>query len=192
MQIQVCSHYRMSTSLDNILFLLKQPYTTTPAPKSTQRQSTPFHSVCLVWCLIFGYGTVLVVTDTPSSTINNCSWIEWANQWTKIRKQLNGNIGRNNIDHFHSRDQQPYWFNETKESICIKIEFSSKRVSLVHQYGRHSFVLVHQHGHRDVMWKRSISNNNVWFQKISITPPPPPPLKVNWFAPPSTPLEIPI
>ena len=46
------------------------------------------------------------------------------------------------IDRFHSRDQRPYWFNETKEN----------RVQcLVHQYGRHSFVLVHQHGRRDVM-----------------------------------------
>ena len=55
------------------------------------------------------------------------------------------------IDRFHSRDQRPYWFNETKESICIKIEFNSQRVSLVHQYGRHSFVFVHQHGRRDVI-----------------------------------------
>ena len=38
-----------------------------------------------------------------------------------------------------------YWFNEIKESICIKLEFNFQRVSLVHQYGR-----------RDVMWKRSI------------------------------------
>ena len=29
------------------------------------------------------------------------------------------------IDRFHSRHQRPYWFNETKESICIKIEFNS-------------------------------------------------------------------
>ena len=55
------------------------------------------------------------------------------------------------IDRFHSRDQRPYWFNETKESICIKIELNSQRVSLVHQYGRHSFVLVHQHGRRNVI-----------------------------------------
>ena len=55
------------------------------------------------------------------------------------------------IERFHSRDQRPYWFNETKESICIKIEFNSQKFSLVHQYGRHSFVLVHQHGRRDVM-----------------------------------------
>ena len=63
----------------------------------------------------------------------------------------NGNQFRptliNSIDRFHSRDQRPYWFNETKESIYIKIEFNSQRVSLVHQYGR-----------RDVMWKRSIAN----------------------------------
>ena len=24
------------------------------------------------------------------------------------------------MDRFHSRDKRPYWFNETKESICIK------------------------------------------------------------------------
>ena len=63
------------------------------------------------------------------------------------------------IERFHSRDQRPYWFNETKESICIKIEFNSQKVSLVHQYGRRSFVLVHQHGRRDVMWKRSIEGS---------------------------------
>ena len=55
------------------------------------------------------------------------------------------------MERFHSRDQRPYWFNKTKESICIKIEFNSQRVSLVHQYGRRSFVLEHQHGRRDVM-----------------------------------------
>ena len=27
------------------------------------------------------------------------------------------------IERFHLRDQQPYWITETKESICIKIEF---------------------------------------------------------------------
>ena len=28
------------------------------------------------------------------------------------------------------RDYWPYWFTETKESICIKIEFNSQRFSL--------------------------------------------------------------
>ena len=30
------------------------------------------------------------------------------------------------IEGFHSRDYRPYWFTETKESICIKIEFNSR------------------------------------------------------------------
>ena len=25
------------------------------------------------------------------------------------------------IERFHSRDQRPYWFTETKENVCIKI-----------------------------------------------------------------------
>ena len=60
------------------------------------------------------------------------------------------------IERFHSRGQQPYWITETKESICIKGEFNSRRISLVHHHGRHFFVLEHQHGRRDVMCKRSI------------------------------------
>ena len=55
------------------------------------------------------------------------------------------------IEGFHSRDQQPYWTTETKESIYIKIEVNSQRISLVHHHGRHLFVLKHQHGRRDVM-----------------------------------------
>ena len=34
------------------------------------------------------------------------------------------------IERFHSRDRQPYWIIETKERICIKIEFNSRRISL--------------------------------------------------------------
>ena len=37
---------------------------------------------------------------------------------------------------FHSRDEQPYWITETKESICIKIEFNSLGISLEHHHGR--------------------------------------------------------
>ena len=39
------------------------------------------------------------------------------------------------IERFHSRDQRPYLFNETKERFCITIEFNSHRTDLVHQYG---------------------------------------------------------
>ena len=51
---------------------------------------------------------------------------------------------------FHSRDYQSYWFTETKDSICIKIEFNSQRFGLGHQHGCRFFVLGHQHGRRDV------------------------------------------
>ena len=40
------------------------------------------------------------------------------------------------IEWFYSRDYRPYWFTETKESICIKIEFNSQKFSLGHQHGR--------------------------------------------------------
>ena len=40
------------------------------------------------------------------------------------------------IEWFYSRDYRPYWFTETKESICIKIEFHSQKFSLGHQHGR--------------------------------------------------------
>ena len=55
------------------------------------------------------------------------------------------------IERFHSRAYRPYWFTETKESICINIECNSQSFSLGHQHGRLFFVLVHQHGRRDVM-----------------------------------------
>ena len=48
------------------------------------------------------------------------------------------------------------WWNKFKEIICIKIECNSQRISLKHQHDRHFFVLEHQHGCRDFMWKRSI------------------------------------
>ena len=55
-----------------------------------------------------------------------------------------------NIENLSVFTQQPYWITETKESICIQIVFNSRRISLVHHHGRHSFVLEHQHGRRDV------------------------------------------
>ena len=46
---------------------------------------------------------------------------------------------------------RPYWFSETKDNVCIKIQFNSRRIGLVHQYGRRFFVLEHQYGRRDVI-----------------------------------------
>ena len=62
---------------------------------------------------------------------------------------VNGNVIK--LECFHSRDYQPYWFTETTETICIKIECVSQRFSLGHQHGRrdviwtHSFVVCRQH-----------------------------------------------
>ena len=53
------------------------------------------------------------------------------------------------VERFHLRDYRPYLFTETKENICIKIEFISQRFSLGHQHGRHFFVLGHQNGRCD-------------------------------------------
>ena len=54
------------------------------------------------------------------------------------------------IERFPSRDKPPYWYTQTKDDFCIKIEFNSKRTGLGHQYGRRFFVLEHQYGRRDV------------------------------------------
>ena len=40
------------------------------------------------------------------------------------------------LERFHSRDQRPYWFTETKENVCVKIELNYRRIGLVQQYGR--------------------------------------------------------
>ena len=55
------------------------------------------------------------------------------------------------IERFHSRGHRPYWFSETKDNVCIKIQFNSRRIGLVHQYGRRFFGLEHQYGRRDVI-----------------------------------------
>lgn len=57
----------------------------------------------------------------------------------------------NIMERFHSRDQQRCWITETKESICLKIELNSRRVSLIHHHGRYFYVLENQHGRHDVM-----------------------------------------
>ena len=65
----------------------------------------------------------------------------------------------------HSRDQRPYWSFETKGRFCIKIEFNSQKIGLLLQHGRCSFVLLLQHGYRDVMWTHSILD--FLFSKLS-------------------------
>ena len=55
------------------------------------------------------------------------------------------------IERFHSRGQHLCRFIGTKESVCIRKEFNSRRIDLEHKHGRRFFVLGHQYGHRDVM-----------------------------------------
>ena len=50
-------------------------------------------------------------------------------------------------------------FNQNKEYSLHKNTVLFPMVGLEHQYGRRFFVLVHQHGRRDVWWKRSISKD---------------------------------
>ena len=40
-------------------------------------------------------------------------------------------------------DYQAYWFIETKEAICIKIECNSQRFSLGHQHDRRKILYRH-------------------------------------------------
>ena len=55
------------------------------------------------------------------------------------------------IERFHSRDQHLCKFIKTKESVYIRKEINSHRISLEQQHGRRSIVLGHQYGRRDIM-----------------------------------------
>ena len=55
------------------------------------------------------------------------------------------------IECFHSRGQYLCKFIGTKESLCIRKEFTSQRICLGHQHGRRFIVLGHQYGRRDVL-----------------------------------------
>ena len=55
------------------------------------------------------------------------------------------------IKRFHSRDQHLCKFIKTKESVYIRKEINSHRISLARQHGRGSIDLGHQYGRRDVM-----------------------------------------
>ena len=68
------------------------------------------------------------------------------------------------IECFHSRGQHLRKFIGTKESVCIRKEFNSQRISLGHQHGRCFIVLGHQYGRPDVMWKHSIPTTRLFKQ----------------------------
>ena len=55
------------------------------------------------------------------------------------------------LKHNYSRGQHICKFIETKESVCIRKEFNSHWIVLVHQNGRRFIVLEHKYGRRDVM-----------------------------------------
>ena len=55
------------------------------------------------------------------------------------------------IECFHSRGQYLCKFIGTKESVCIRKEFTSQRICLGHQHGRRFIVFGHQYGRRDVL-----------------------------------------
>ena len=56
-----------------------------------------------------------------------------------------------------------------KESFYIRNEFNSLRVVLVHQHGGRFIVLEHQYGHRDIMWKRSITTSISYINRNSFS-----------------------
>ena len=55
------------------------------------------------------------------------------------------------IECLHSLDQYLCKFIGTKESLCIRKEFTSQRICLGHQHGRRFIVLGHQYGRRSVL-----------------------------------------
>ena len=76
--------------------------------------------------------------------------------YTEANSFLCQHVKQSGVERFHSRDQHLRKFMGTKESVYIRKEINSHRISLEHQHGRRFFVLGHQYGRRDVMWKRSI------------------------------------
>ena len=66
-------------------------------------------------------------------------------------KSLHTRLKLKPIECFHSRGQHLCKFIGTKESVCIRKEFSSQRTGLGHQHGRRFIALGHQYGRRDVM-----------------------------------------
>ena len=56
-----------------------------------------------------------------------------------------------NIAGFHTRDQLSCIPIKTKEKVCMRIEFNSKKICQGHGHGRHSFVKGHKYGRHDVI-----------------------------------------
>ena len=84
---------------------------------------------------------------------------KWTSHLTGQFKQLSLR------ERFQSRDHQPYWITETKESICIKIEFNSRRNCLVHHHGRHFFVWPPRRRHVKTLYRHltnSGDSKGIW------------------------------
>ena len=60
-------------------------------------------------------------------------------------------LSEQSIECFHSRGQYLRKFIRTKESVCIRKEFTSQRICLGHQHGRRFIVFGHQYDRRDVL-----------------------------------------
>ena len=111
--------------------MLKLPimriYTSTPFDKRDRPEQTAhFIDVCLVtWPLngLYFHMKDSEIYVKTKSTRASLPFKGLVTKHTTIKRT---------IEHFHSRDHWPYCFTETKESICIKIEFNSQRLSLGH------------------------------------------------------------
>ena len=136
--------------------------------------------IFLSWKLIFTALLLFVSTFKQllicmSSLFYRLPSIGVHNHYQKIRRPWNvnhhascimfhgSNLNWNRcIDCFHSRGHYLCKFIGTKESVCIRKEFNSKRTGLGHKHGRRFIVFGHQYGCRDVMWKHSIGVPKQW------------------------------
>ena len=75
-------------------------------------------------CLLSDHCRYSLSTD---SLVPNSSWSE---KWWGYVTQNGG------TECFHSREQWACFFKETKENVCIRMEFNSRRISWGHQHGR--------------------------------------------------------
>ena len=67
------------------------------------------------------------------------------------------------LERFHSRDQHLCKFIRTKQSVYIRKEYSSQKICLGHQHGRHFIVLEH----RLFTIYHSVDGVGKWFAKFS-------------------------
>ena len=127
----------------------------------------PFYLVCFVFPIPstwYSLGNLAFVFSlVMHAYVRGCTWMGRDLKetvllgnitWSAMGKQ---NIqAKKSIKRFHSRGQHLWKFIGTKESVCIRKEFNSHGIGLVHQHGRRFIVLGHQYGRCDVMWKHSI------------------------------------